>query len=200
MRPARSTKILLESLSEGASSIPVLFETIMAAGYGASLRRLEYVHRRLEGKNTLHTLGREEERRAIRRYYSVLQSLRRDGLIKEKVSPGKAKIIEITRKGKEKLKKILKIQSTALPSVDYESKESPTHTVVSFDIPEKIRRKRDWLRAVLKNLGMKKVHQSFWIGKVKMPTVFLKDLRDLRLIEHIEILEVSKYGTLERIA
>ena len=97
--------------------------------------------------------------------------------------------------------KILKKQPIGpLLEKTYEKESSERVTIVIFDIPEKERRKRDWLRAVLKNLGLKMIQKSVWIGKVKIPEALIKDLKRLNLIECVEIFEVSRTGSLEHIA
>jgi len=58
---------------------------------------------------------------------------------------------------------------------------------------------RDWLRYVLLHqLGMKQVHQSVYIGKIKLPEELVKDIVRYELDEHIEIFEMTKSGTLRQ--
>ena len=71
--------------------------------------------------------------------------------------------------------------------------------IVVFDVPEKERRKRDWLRSVLKRLELKMVQKSVWIGKVKIPKELLDDLFNLKLLDYVEIFEVSKSGSLRQL-
>ena len=72
--------------------------------------------------------------------------------------------------------------------------------IVSFDVPEKEKRKRGWLRSTLKNLGFRMLQKSVWIGKVKIPEAYLEDLKRLRLLSYIEIFAISKRGTIRHIA
>ena len=68
-----------------------------------------------------------------------------------------------------------------------------------IDIPESERKKRAWLRSALKNLNFKMIQQSVWIGKVRIPEEFLRDLRNMHLTEYVEIFEISKAGSLQQI-
>ena len=43
------------------------------------------------------------------------------------------------------------------------------------------------------------IQKSVWIGKVKIPKEFLDDLFKLRLIDYIEIFEISKAGSLKNL-
>ncbi|MBM4388891.1 MAG: CRISPR-associated endonuclease Cas2 [Deltaproteobacteria bacterium] len=70
---------------------------------------------------------------------------------------------------------------------------------MAFDVPERERRKRTWLREVLRNLGFECVQKSVWIGKVKVPRQFLRDVRRYHLAEFIEVFQITKRGTLQQI-
>ena len=143
---------------------------------------------------------REMERTARHRYYSLLSSLKRDGLIKEATVNNK-QILKLTVQGKDKLGK-LKDQAEKfpdLPSNEFPAKPSNTFVVVTFDIPEKMRRERSWLREALKNVGLEMIQKSVWIGKVKIPKELLDDLYTLRLTKFVEIFEINKRGSLEHI-
>ncbi|MBM4387396.1 MAG: hypothetical protein FJ088_06620 [Deltaproteobacteria bacterium] len=190
---------VLERLVEGVGEFTDLFAAMVEAGYGASPTRMEYVlreNRRLAARSREKT---EREMRAMRRYRVLLSSLKRDGLIEEHVSKfGRA--FTVTKKGIAKLSALRKKITKKFPSVRYERETSDTVTIVTFDVPEKERRKRDWLRAVLKNLKFTMVHKSVWMGKVAIPRAFLADIKRLRLAEFVEIFQVTKTGSLRHIA
>ena len=69
--------------------------------------------------------------------------------------------------------------------------------IVSFDVPERRRHWRDWLRFQLASLGLQKLQLSVWIGKVKLPEEFLEDLKKFQLLTYVHILSVGKKGTLK---
>ncbi|MBI2635441.1 MAG: CRISPR-associated endonuclease Cas2, partial [Parcubacteria group bacterium] len=68
--------------------------------------------------------------------------------------------------------------------------------VVIFDIPEKQKHKREWLRGQLQDLGFKMIQKSVWMGKRKFPKEFLEDIRDLKLLAYVEIFSVTKTGSM----
>lgn len=125
------------------------------------------------------------------RYQKMIYYLSSDGLL-DKRSNGD---IHITPKGKKKLC-ILEKRSGSSISPQYPIEKSNKVVIVVYDIPESRRQKRYWLRSALKNLGLKMIQKSVWLGKVAIPKAFLEDLKDLRLVEFVEIFEVSKKGTL----
>lgn len=83
--------------------------------------------------------------------------------------------------------------------LDYESKSSDNLTIVIFDIPEKHKGKREWLRYILRRLGFEMAQKSVFMGKVNIPQRFLVDLGKMGLIGFVEIFEVSKEGSLKKL-
>ena len=71
--------------------------------------------------------------------------------------------------------------------------------IVSYDIPVLFNRERDGLRNVLKVLGFKMVHKSVWVGKVKLPEQFISMLEKCGILEYVEILKVTKRGSLQSV-
>src|SRR3989344_72004 len=122
------------------------------------------------------------------RFSNLISKLNKDGLI-EKTS----KSLKISSAGITHLKKH---PST---SVRYEAEWNVAPgqiTLVIFDIPEKLRQWREWLRFELKDLGFLFLQNSVWYGTHKVPVEFIKDLEKYRLLPYIHILSVNKQGTL----
>lgn len=129
----------------------------------------------------------------LQRFYSMLTRLKRDGLVlKRKTANGV--FWKITSFGLNKLK-VLEENNTK-----YKSESDGRVKIIIFDIPEKDRKKRAWLREVLKILNFKILQQSVWIGKNKIPEEFLFDLHQKNLVSFIHILEVTKSGTIKELA
>ncbi|MBI5742583.1 MAG: hypothetical protein HZA25_01965 [Candidatus Niyogibacteria bacterium] len=86
-----------------------------------------------------------------------------------------------------------------MPEAKYGELKKGNYAIVTFDVPERERRKREWLRCVLKNLKFRPVQQSVWLGRTKIPIDFLDDLKDLNMTDYVEIFEVSRQGTLRHV-
>lgn len=71
--------------------------------------------------------------------------------------------------------------------------------IFAYDIPEREKQKRAWLREVLRLLGFRMLQKSLWIGKSKIPEGFLQDLRKKEIMDHVHIFEISKTGTLKEL-
>ena len=147
------------------------------------------VYRSMKRDNARQNAGALE----LQRFYSMLNRLKRDGLIKRKKTD-KGVFWDITFFGLNKLK-ILEENK-----VDYKSESDNKFKIILYDIPEKERKKRAWLREVLRRLEFKMLQQSAWIGKNKIPEDFLADLQRKNLLPFIHILEVTKTGTVRELA
>ena len=134
--------------------------------------------------------------RERQKFYSLLNQLKRDGLVLKK-KQGKYSRWSITQKG---MNHFIRIKNKPrgfgiLPKRHYAQKEAATLVIVSFDIPERERKKRDWLRENLMTLGFKMLQRSVWFGKVQIPENFIHDLKDNGILSYVHIFSVSKGGS-----
>ncbi len=185
----------------GLKILELLGETAMGIGdfLGCFLTDRATSYRRLRGlpdfPRKKKWAQKDAEAEMCQQLYDVLYRLKRDQLI-EKSNNGKWRI---TLKGRER-KKEMNARKNFLPSTrSYASEESPEWKIVIFDIPEKQRLKREWLRAVLRRLGFRMLQRSVWIGKVKLPQNFIEDLGKLNLLRCVEILAITKHGSLRQL-
>lgn len=147
-------------------------------------QRWQRYERRLQGKELFL------EQKA---FSSFLSRLKKDGLIMKtenewKITPKgikKSLFLTLMRKRQE-----IVLNSTAMPA--------GKHILIIFDIPEAHRKKRAWLRWILRDLGYSMIQRSVWMGDQKVPESFLEVIKDLKIAPYIEIFEVSKLGTLAR--
>lgn len=187
---------ILGAISDGVVDVADLMTAFLKLPYyKASVGSFEYQFQKLHTKRMADREKRELEKKARQRFYSAVSRLREDGLLK-KDGGRKNAYFEITSLGRKKLGTLLMNKDGTLPEPRYASSSGEHHVIVTFDIPEKERRKREWLRCVLKNLKFQMIQQSVWIGKTKIPKDFLNDLHEMKLSKYVEIFEVSKKGTL----
>lgn len=189
----------LEAISEAATGAVDFFDVFLSVGYGASIGKFEYELAKRARDRERRQLTEEKERRMRERYYNLLSYLRRDNLITENKS-GEKRIFYLTQKGKQKIRMLRERKQRQLPEARYAKEPSVAFTIIAFDIPERERRKRNWLRAVLKALEFKMIQKSVWIGKIKVPRELVEDIKRLNLLEAVEIFEISKTGTLRHLA
>jgi len=195
-----TTLKILETVGDLGMAISDVFGAILNSGYGASYNKLNYEISKRQSERSARRFNAEEKRRARAKFNSIIYKLKRDNLIiKDSKANGNNPILKLTLKGKSRLN-LLKIRKTdALPALSYEKFTTDKFIIIIFDIPEKIRRKRNWLRSALRNLELKMIQKSVWVGKIKLPKTFLEDLKRLELIDFVEIFEITKTGSLKQI-
>ena len=184
---------ILETLEQSVQTIgDMLF--IFSLPYGTSLNKgLKFLSRRQEERES-RQIDREEKLR----FYDLLYRLRKDGLI-ENINKENKKSLRITKKGAEKLENLRLRKINDSPQKVYKIENENTFKIIVFDIPEKHRKKRGWIREVLKNLKFKMLQKSVWIGKTKLPEEFMHNLKNFDLLPYVEIFEISKTGSLKQL-
>lgn len=189
---------VLARIAEGVGDFAELFVSIAEAGYGASPRRVEWIRaqNRMAAQDFDKVAKYEQEIKL--KYRKLVSALKRDGLVAEREG-ATGKLFAITKKGMAKLAALRGRKKKMLPPLSYNTSPSDAFTIVSFDVPEQERRKRDWLRAVLDHNGFTCVQKSVWMGKISIPQELLDDIRRLRLATFIEIFQITKRGTLKQI-
>ncbi len=165
-----------------AASLLILHASSYRGGIGPrttrALRGLWKEHAKI-----VHTL------REKRVWSATLWRMRREGLIARDDEE-----YRITEKGRSAL---VAYRAGALPNPEqYEATPSEGVTIVSFDIPERERKKRSWLREVLTNMGFSMVQQSVWAGGGGVSEEFVEDLGRLKLTKQVSIFGVTKQGML----
>ncbi len=182
----------LEILETGTLNQVDFFEAVLVSGYGASMSKIDYEYRKIRQFAEREKYLKEDLKRRRRKLQIFMSKMKRDGLI-EKVGNNGTEV-RISEKGRQRIRDLRK----RFPGRYYESEKQSRLTIISFDIPEKLRRKRDWLREVIRNLDFSMVHKSVWVGQVKIPQALIEDMDDLKILEYVEIFEISKTGTLRK--
>lgn len=183
---------VLTAVGKGALSTLELLDEYFI-NYQTSYKR---AHQRLYGGGWRRSLTRPRlqydsgERQA---FYALLTRLKDQGLV-EKSAGQKGTLWKITTVGFSRLA-LLKEKKTF-----YDTENDGRLKIIAYDIPEKEKFKRDWLREALRMVGFRMLQKSLWVGKTKIPEEFLDDLRKKTILQYIHILEVSKTGTLREIA
>lgn len=132
-------------------------------------------------------------RSEYQRYYSLLNNLEKQGLIGH-THADKNKSWVITQAGISYIKsREHDLAGRAALVV------AGGATVVSYDIPERMRSERGKLRETLKLIGFEQAQQSVWFGNKKVTKKFLELLRERRIFQYIHIFEINQVGTLKKV-
>jgi hypothetical protein len=133
---------------------------------------------------------RRRERGERHRISSMLSHLRKQGFV-ERQGPNKKSIWWITYKGKQFLKtQSEKANIPALPPPD------GVVRLFAFDVPENLRKRRDWLRVQLVSQDFKMLQKSVWVGTRPLTEDFLEELKSRKLFPYIHIASIDRKGTL----
>ena len=122
----------------------------------------------------------------------IISRLKYDGLINKT----KRGTFHITPKGEKYL--IKKSQNLSRQKIYSVNKKSNDTILVIFDVPEKQRAKRDWLRFHLVRFGFRMLQHSVWYGKTEIPEDFIKDLDYHSMLSYVHIFSINKKTTLPR--
>ena len=131
-------------------------------------------------------LGLDSNYQFKRQTFSViLTRLQKQGLVERKNNKW-----GITNLGKKFIKNIKTADAFDLP------KKDGILRLVIFDVPERERRKRDWLRLELIACDFKPLQKSVWMGERPLPQEFLENLEELNLLPRVHIFTVENKGTI----
>jgi len=155
------------------------------------------------------TLPPQEAQRALRKqkqiyvnvdlkskvaFWKMLSKLRKENLI-VKDKRGK---ITITKQGQKFLDKNIKKPSRH-NKYKIEKNLNGEIILVVFDIPEKQRLKRDWLRFQLEQFNFKVLQKSVWWGTAGLPNKFIEDLKKYEILDYVHVFSVKKKGTISTV-
>jgi len=192
---SRRTIKVLEMIGGAALETSDILLAIITSPYGSSQYRLGRQREKIQrARNEI--IADLKEKQGL---YNLIAGFKKDGLI---VKKGKGeKNWSLTSKGEQELSK-LKIYygSKGLPQRRYGSEASEELTIIAFDVPEKDKHKREWLRRKLIEMKFKMLQGSVWIGKRKVPKSFIEDLSVCKLTSCVEIFSVNKTGSLKRLS
>ncbi len=132
-----------------------------------------------------------------RQFHHTLQYLKRQGLVVKKTKSHKSGWA-LTERGIERMMRYKKAREDPFSGANaiFVKPRGSGITIVAYDIPERERRKRDWMRRCLIEMGCEMVQKSVWVAKGTIDEDFIHALRDRDLLGHVHIFSVTKQGTI----
>lgn len=178
---------ILNSLESGVFDYVDFANAFLTAGYGATSGKIRSEFSKIQNRRMNLQLNKQK----LNNFKKYLSKLKSEGLILENSS----RKIYLSNKGKNKLNDFK--NSFYLNKNLYEKRIGERVVMISYDIPIAFNKERNILRDMLRTLGLHLVHKSVWVGKVLLPSKFISDLNRLGILDYVEILEVTKNGTLK---
>ncbi len=192
---------ILEAVAEFAGDAVDHIEAFLSAGYGASGAGQRRALARIHNERAKREFQKEKEVKLSKRTTDFLFRLKRDGLVIETTKRGHKKL-KLTKDGIDKMLELEHRQKRTghMPDFNKYEKHNGTILIIAiFDIPESKRECRAWLRLVFRKLGLRMLQRSVWIGRIKIPTELALDLKNLEIIDCVEIFAITKTGSLSHV-
>ncbi|MBI3459003.1 hypothetical protein HY061_01950 [Candidatus Azambacteria bacterium] len=196
MKEGKIEKIL--GLLQGGAEITASILDVFLCDYNTSYKKMRKM---IDGEGALYfKTNWAEAYRERKQFYNVLNKLKKEGLVAKEIK-NTSSSWSITKKGLNKLQALKSHKLFSRYSADYSGhkKKSNEFFMVIFDIPEKDRRKREWIRFVLKSLNFSLLQNSVWIGKNIIPGQLIHDLKDRKMLDYVHIFGVGNQGTIKEI-
>ena len=71
-------------------------------------------------------------------------------------------------------------------------KNAPKNLVVMYDVPENMKKERDWFRRHLIKFGYVMIQRSVWVGPSPLPKEFLDYIKAIGLKDHLKTFKLAK--------
>jgi DNA-binding transcriptional regulator PaaX len=71
-------------------------------------------------------------------------------------------------------------------------KNTPKNLIIMYDIPEKKKAEREWLRLHLKRFGYLMIQKSVWVGPSPLPQEFLNYLKQVKINKNLKTFKLAK--------
>ena len=141
-----------------------------------------------------------ERYRDRQQFHRTLQYLKRQGLVVKRNTEGSVRWA-LTKRGSGRLQQYRQSRTDPFSRshINFEKPKGGGITIVTFDIPEKERRKRDWLRVCLAEMGFTMLQKSVWMAKGAAMEDFIHALRNRELLDYVYIFMVTRQGTVKTV-
>ncbi|MDO8565228.1 MAG: hypothetical protein Q7R67_01215 [bacterium] len=118
---------------------------------------------------------------------AIVNRLKREGFLRKT-----DKELSVTADGQGFLnKEVSSIRKFFKPENILDNREKPKKLIVIFDIPEKRKRYREWLREELVGLGFTLIQKSVWLGP-GLPKEFVEYLNECGLLKHVRFFRATE--------
>ncbi len=124
---------------------------------------------------------------------NTLHRLKEKGLIYQE-KRDKERVWKLTVAGEKYAKNLYLLENSKERELP---KEDGVLRIFVFDIPEKDRNFRNFLRRKLIGDGYQMLQKSVWIGKRPLPQSLLETIKERNLITSVHLFEIKEKGTLE---
>ena len=72
---------------------------------------------------------------------------------------------------------------------------APKNLLLIYDVPETMKKERDWFRRQLINFGFVMIQRSVWVGPSPLPKEFLDYLKEIKIKDNFKTFKLAKSYT-----
>ncbi|MBP6855688.1 MAG: CRISPR-associated endonuclease Cas2 [Candidatus Pacebacteria bacterium] len=148
-------------------------------------------------KNSNKNLTKDQLLKNRKAYHKMIHKLHQEGLV-EKIDDRRKSPVKVVSGKLSTLKEKLLKKDLAQHTLRDGGQKSMFPIIVAFDIPEKYRTKRDFLRRLLQSLGYQMIQKSVWIGYYKLSKDFMDELREIRILPYVDVFSINRSGTIRK--
>lgn len=69
---------------------------------------------------------------------------------------------------------------------------TPKNLLLIYDVPETMKKERDWFRRQLVNFGFVMIQRSVWVGPSPLPKEFLDYLKEIKIGDNFKTFKLAK--------
>lgn len=69
---------------------------------------------------------------------------------------------------------------------------SPKNLIIMYDIPDNLKKERDWLRRHLIKFGYIMIQRSIWVGPSPLPEEFKRYLKEIKIGDNLKVFKLAK--------
>jgi DNA-binding transcriptional regulator PaaX len=188
-----NTQTILDALKKAKKPTEILLGIFLGGGFNYRQFKNKAFYPTLPDFSKKERAGIDEGllKKERHKFYSLLSQLKKQGFVEKQRTKNKI-YWKITALGEKRLEKLKNFRF--LPKINYKKEKDNGINIIVYDIPEKKRALRDWIRTALIVLEFDMIQKSVWIGKNQLPEEFLKSLAELGLIDYVHVFRVTKTG------
>ncbi len=72
------------------------------------------------------------------------------------------------------------------------NESSPKNLIVLYDIPDNLKKERDWFRRHLVKFGYEMIQKSVWVGPSPLPKQFMDYLEEIKIGDKFKTFKLAK--------
>ena len=69
---------------------------------------------------------------------------------------------------------------------------SPKNLIIMYDVPDNLKKERDWFRRHLIKFDYKMIQRSVWVGPSPLPKEFIDYIKEIKIGDNLKVFKLAK--------